>query len=69
MDVAGDPKLPRPREDTLRFLTIRDDSPLDSRGGSFLDPSADVRSANRNVRRPNERLPYFGMRLARTCPR
>ena len=42
---------------------------VDSRGGSFLDPSADIRSANRNIRRPNERLPYFGMRLARTCPR
>jgi serine/threonine protein kinase len=62
-------EYPRPREDKLQLLTIRDDQTVDSRGGSFLDPSADVRSANRNLRRPYERLPYFGMRLARTCPK
>ena len=69
LDLSWDPSKPRPREDTLQLLTIQDDQAVDSRGGSFLDPSADVRSANRNLRRPNERLPYFGMRLARTCPK
>jgi len=70
VQLAWDPNRPRPREDTLQLLTIEDDyQAVDSRGGSFLDPSADARSANRNLRRPNERLPYFGMRLARTCPR
>jgi len=70
VDLRRDLNQPRPREDTLELLTIRDDyQAVDSRGGSFLDPSADVRSANRNLRRPNERLPYFGMRLARTCPK
>ena len=60
----------RPTEDRLEMLTIRDEhQAVDARGGSFLDPSADVRSANRNIRRPNERLPNIGMRIARTCPR
>jgi serine/threonine protein kinase/formylglycine-generating enzyme required for sulfatase activity len=67
---AWDPNQPRPHEDKLELLTIDDaNQTVDSRGGSFLDPSADVRSANRNLRRLHERLPFFGMRLARTCPR
>ncbi len=69
LDPNWDPTQPGPREDLLRLLKIQDDQGVDSRGGSFLDPSADVRSANRNIRHPNERLPFFGMRLARTCPR
>ncbi len=69
LDPGGDPSKPRSGEDTVQILTIQDDQTVDSRGGSFLDPSADVRSANRNLRRPSERLPYFGMRLARTCPK
>jgi len=68
--LAWDPNKPRPREDRLELPTIDDDHQVvDSRGGSFLDPSADVRSANRNLRKPSERLPSFGMRLARTCPK
>jgi serine/threonine protein kinase/formylglycine-generating enzyme required for sulfatase activity len=67
---AWDPSKPRPREDKLELLAIDGEhQTVDSRGGSFLDPSADVRSANRNLRRLHERLPYFGIRLARTCPK
>jgi serine/threonine protein kinase/formylglycine-generating enzyme required for sulfatase activity len=69
MDLGRDPNDAVPREDTIQLLKIQDDQGVDSRGGSFLDPSADVRSANRNIRHPNERLPFFGMRLVRTCPR
>jgi hypothetical protein len=69
LDLYRGPNQPRPREDALELVTIQDEQQVvDARGGSFLDPSADVRSANRNLRRPSERLPYFGMRLARTCP-
>jgi serine/threonine protein kinase/formylglycine-generating enzyme required for sulfatase activity len=70
VDQSWDPERPRPRDDVLQLLLVEDTKQVvDSRGGSFLDPSADVRSANRNLRRPNERLPFFGMRLARTCPK
>jgi formylglycine-generating enzyme required for sulfatase activity len=66
--LTSDPNQQRDGEDTLPLLLIKDDNGVvDSRGGSSLDPAADVRSANRNLRRPNERLPFFGMRLARTC--
>jgi serine/threonine protein kinase/formylglycine-generating enzyme required for sulfatase activity len=69
VDKSWDPDRPRLREDALQLLLVEDSQIIDSRGGSFLDPSADVRSANRNLRRPNERLPFLGMRLARTCPK
>jgi formylglycine-generating enzyme required for sulfatase activity len=69
LDLNRDANEQRPKEDRLLLLTIQDDQGVDSRGGSSLDPSADVRSANRNIRHPNERLPFFGMRLARTCPK
>ncbi len=70
MDLYRGENQPRPTEDTLELLSIQDEQQaVDARGGSFLDPSADVRSANRNVRRPIERLPFIGMRLARTCPK
>ena len=49
-----------PRRIRFELLTIRDEQQgVDSRGGSFLDPSADVRSANRNVRRPNRAASLF----------
>jgi formylglycine-generating enzyme required for sulfatase activity/tRNA A-37 threonylcarbamoyl transferase component Bud32 len=66
---SRNPIQPLPREDTLELLTIPLDQAVEFRGGSFLDPSAEVRSANRNTRRPNERLPYYGLRVARTCPK
>jgi formylglycine-generating enzyme required for sulfatase activity len=70
VDLAWDPGRPRPGNDALEILVVEDEHHVvDSRGGSFLDPSADVRSANRNLRHPNERLPAFGLRLARTLPR
>ena len=56
VDFAWDPSVARSREDTLQLLLIHDDQQAsDSRGGSFLDPSADIRCANRNLRRPHER--------------
>ncbi|MGC8638955.1 MAG: SUMF1/EgtB/PvdO family nonheme iron enzyme [Isosphaeraceae bacterium] len=66
VDLMRDPKLPPPRPDTLQLTSLTDTTGIDTRGGSFLDTSADVRPANRNVRQPTERLPYFGLRLART---
>ncbi len=43
LDVAWDPGQPRSTHDTLPLLTVQDDNQVvDSRGGSFLDPSADV---------------------------
>ena len=67
--VVDDPNDIRTREDILSFTQVNVGDAVDSRGGSFLDPSADIRPANRNLHRPIERLPYFGFRLARTCPR
>jgi formylglycine-generating enzyme required for sulfatase activity len=58
-----------PWVDTIQLLTVRHDQGVDSRGGSFLDTAADVRSASRNIHRLNERLPFFGLRLARTLPK
>ncbi len=68
-DLSFDVNDVRTKEDRLATTTVTETCGLDSRGGSFLDPSADIRSANRNIRRLNERLPYFGIRLARTCPK
>jgi hypothetical protein len=58
-----------PRVDTIQLLSIAHDQGVDSRGGSFLDTAADVRSADRNIHRLNERLSFFGLRLARTLPK
>jgi formylglycine-generating enzyme required for sulfatase activity len=69
VEKSWDSNRPLLRDDVLERLVVEDTVFIDSRGGSFLDPSADVRSANRSLKRPNERLPILGMRLARTCPK
>jgi serine/threonine protein kinase/formylglycine-generating enzyme required for sulfatase activity len=69
VDLYRDPNIFRTRDDTLPATTAGDGYGVDTRGGSFLDPSADIRPANRNIRRVAERLPFFGFRLARTCPK
>ncbi len=69
IEVVDDPNDIRTREDILQFAQVNGGDAVDSRGGSILDPSADIRSANRNLHKSVERLPYFGFRLARTCPR
>jgi formylglycine-generating enzyme required for sulfatase activity len=69
VDLNRDPNIFRTAHDTLPFAKASESFGVDSRGGSFLDPSADIRAANRNIRRVAERLPFFGFRLARTCPK
>jgi formylglycine-generating enzyme required for sulfatase activity len=69
LDLNKDPNFFRTGEDTLLFRVAREGYGIDSRGGSFLDPSADIRPANRNIRRLLERLPVFGFRLVRTVAR
>jgi formylglycine-generating enzyme required for sulfatase activity len=69
VDLNRDPNVFRTKDDTLAFTELREGYGVDARGGSFLDPSADIRPANRSIRRIIERLPFFGFRLARTLPR
>ena len=69
VDLNRDPNIFRTRDDTLPATTAGEGYGVDTRGGSFLDPSADIRPANRNIRRVAERLPFSGFRLARTCPK
>jgi formylglycine-generating enzyme required for sulfatase activity len=69
VDTGHDPNAIKTKEDRLWFTEVKEGFGVDTRGGSFLDAAGDIRPANRNIRRPIERLPYFGIRLARTCPR
>src|SRR5262249_15696062 len=61
-----EPNIIGSKEDRLWFTEVKEGFTVDTRGGSFLDVAGDIRPANRNIRRPIERLPYFGIRLART---
>jgi serine/threonine protein kinase/formylglycine-generating enzyme required for sulfatase activity len=69
LDLNLDPNKFLKKDDSLLFTAAKEGFGIDTRGGSFLDAAGDIRPANRNIRRLLERLPYFGIRLARTCPR
>ena len=56
------------KDDINIRLSIIDKHPRLLRGGSFNDPPAVVRSADRDRLAPSIRVTNHGFRLARTCP-